>query len=225
MNTVTSTQEIPLFPLKTVLFPGMTLPLHIFEPRYQLMIGECIKASQPFGVVRIRAGSEVDDKQVQICEVGTTAFITQVERLDGGLMNIATLGCNRFKVMSVHNTRPFLSGIIQEFPLQDTEHPQVALLAGQLEPKLRRYLNIFATLAKVQFEVETLPKDPTTLAFLTAIVLRTPMEDKQTLLNVPDLLTLLRLENKFLWREAEILKVMIEHGPKWRDNPQPFSAN
>ena len=51
--------ELPLFPLNTVLFPGMVLPLHIFEERYKLMIGRCMEGSRPFGVVAIREGGEV----------------------------------------------------------------------------------------------------------------------------------------------------------------------
>jgi len=217
-------QEIPLFPLNTVLFPGMTLPLHIFEPRYKLMIGECIQSARPFGVVMIRSGSEVGGDP-RFYNIGTTASITQVERLGDGRMNIATLGLNRFRLRSVHQKKIYLSGVAEDFPLAESQHPAVEPLAQQLGARLQDYLQLFATLGKVQIAIDTLPQSPTTLAFLTAIVLRMPMQDKQTLLNVPDLLTLLRVENRMLWRETELLKIMINDGPKMRDDPSPFSTN
>jgi Lon protease-like protein len=202
----------------------MTLPLHIFEPRYKLMVKECIDDSHPFGVVLIRSGSEVGS-DAAIYEVGTTAFITHVEQLEEGRYNIGTLGCNRFRVVSVHQNKPYLSGIVEDFPLEDTENPAVSALMKKVGPLLRAYLNIFATLGNVELEIDALPKDPVTLAFLTAIILRTPMPDKQTLLNIPNLITLLNVEKKLLWREAEILKYLIDNGPRWRDLSEPFSAN
>jgi hypothetical protein len=90
---------------------------------------------------------------------------------------------------------------------------------------LRGYLNIFATLGNVELQIDALPEDPVALAFLTAIILRTPVKDKQRLLDVPDLLTLLLTERKMLVREAQILKLLIENGPRWRDDPRPFSPN
>jgi uncharacterized protein len=202
----------------------MALPLHIFEERYKLMIGECVKESRPFGVVLIKSGAELGDGAT-IHEIGTTAHITQVENLDDGRMNIVTLGYSRFRVQSTHRQKPYLTGIVDEFPLQDTGNPRAKILAKILGPMLQNYLNIFATLGNVQLEMDTLPDDPVTLAFLTAIILRTPIKDKQQLLNVPDLLSLLQVERKMLQREAHILKMLIEHGPRWRDDPKPFSTN
>jgi uncharacterized protein len=221
---VENPQELPLFPLNTVLFPGMALPLHIFEERYKLMISECIRASQPFGVVLIRSGSEVGN-EAKIQSTGTTAHIKQVERLGDGRMNIATLGYKRFRVQSTHTRKPYLTGVIEMFPLQDTDNPQAKVLAAKMAPLLQSYLDIFASLGNVEIEVDKLPDDPETLAFLTAIVLRTPQKDKQALLDVPDLVSLLRIERKMLNREAHILKMLIENGTRWRDDPKPFSLN
>lgn len=217
-------REIPLFPLNTVLFPGMTLSLHIFEERYKLMIGRCIQDAQPFGVVLIRSGQEVGPGAA-IYDVGTTAHITQVKRLPDGRMNIDTLGYRRFKIHEVRHDQPYLVGLIEDFPLQGADNPIAKKTASHLSPMLKSYLDVFATLGNVDLEMETLPDDPVTLAFLTAIILRTPMKDKQELLNMPELLALLRLERKMLHREAQILKLLIENGLRWRDDPKPFSLN
>ncbi len=221
---VSEQRQIPLFPLNMVLFPGMTLSLHIFEERYRLMIGRCIQDAQPFGVVMLRSGEEVGDGAM-LYEVGTTAHITQVERLPDGRMNIATLGYHRFKIQEVRHDEPYLVGVIEDFPIQGADDPLARRLAGDLAPLLQKYLEIFARLGKVDLQMETLPHDPTTLAFLTAIILQMPMKDKQELLSIPNLLAMLRLERKMLHREAQILRLLIDNGIRWRDDPKPFSVN
>src|SRR5437867_720934 len=97
-------EEIPLFPLNTVLFPGMPLPLHIFEPRYREMIGVCSDEDRPFGVVLIREGMEVGEAAKPF-EVGTMAKIIGIDRLNDGRMNIVTVGTRRFRVMSYATDR------------------------------------------------------------------------------------------------------------------------
>src|SRR2546422_11144758 len=78
---------LPLFPLHVVLFPGLPLPLHIFEPRYRLMVGRCLEASSAFGVVLIRAGREVGEPATPY-SVGTTAQIVRHERLADRRLNL-----------------------------------------------------------------------------------------------------------------------------------------
>jgi len=182
-----------------------------------------VRDKRPFGVVLIRSGNARGERAIHAC--GTTAHITQVEHLGDGRMNIATLGYSRFRVQSTHQQKPYLTGIVEDFPLQGQNDPRCKVLATKVAPLLQNYLNIFATLGNVELEIEALPDDPITLAFLTAIILRTPMKDKQQLLDVPDLMTLLRIERRMLNREAHILKLLIEHGPRWRYEPSPFSTN
>jgi Lon protease-like protein len=92
---------LPLFPLDVVLLPGAPLPLHIFEPRYKEMIGECLEQNQVFGVVRAKEGA--------VSEIGCTAEITTVtKKYDDGRMDIVTLGRDRFEVLHVNQERSFL---------------------------------------------------------------------------------------------------------------------
>lgn len=217
-------QELPLFPLNSVLFPGMPLYLHIFEPRYKVMINECVRESRPFGVVLIRNGSETGSP-ADTYEVGTTAHITNVKYLDDGEMNIATLGQQRFRLHGVRYGKPYLTGEIEPFPLVHTREPVVRAMARQLSPLVKKYLNIFARLGNVDLKLEKLPDDPVTLAFLIAVIVHLPAKDKQELLAVPDLPSLLRTERAMLARETRFLDYLIENGPRWRDDSQPFSAN
>jgi Lon protease-like protein len=101
---------LPLFPLDAVLLPGASLPLHVFEPRYKEMIGECLERKQPFGVLRAKDG--------EVAEIGCTAEILSViKRYDDGRMDIVTQGRQRFEVMQVHPERSFLQAEI--FYLRD----------------------------------------------------------------------------------------------------------
>ncbi|MFN8619923.1 MAG: LON peptidase substrate-binding domain-containing protein [Chloroflexota bacterium] len=97
-------RELPLFPLHSVLCPGIALPLHIFEPRYRRMIGECLETGSPFGVVLIRDGREVGPLAGHIADVGTTAVIRQAGRYPDGRLDIVTVGERRFRIESVDST-------------------------------------------------------------------------------------------------------------------------
>jgi len=92
---------LPLFPLDVVLLPETPLPLHIFEPRYKEMIGECLQRNDVFGVVRTKDG--------EVAEIGCTAEIVAVtKKYDDGRMDIVTQGRERFEVIQVNQERSFL---------------------------------------------------------------------------------------------------------------------
>lgn len=94
---------LPLFPLDVVLFPGLALPLHIFEPRYREMIAECLQEKTLFGVVRSQ-----DDG---VAQVGCTAEIVAVTKnYDDGRMDIVTQGRERFELLELNHDRSFLRG-------------------------------------------------------------------------------------------------------------------
>ncbi len=91
--------EIPLFPLKTVLLPGNTLELKIFEPRYLDMIATCMREDGLFGVILIHRGEETG-VDADIYSVGTTATISDWENRADGLLGITALGLERFEILS-----------------------------------------------------------------------------------------------------------------------------
>jgi Lon protease-like protein len=219
-------RELPLFPLNTVLFPGMILPLHIFEPRYKLMIGECIKENRPFGVVLIREGVEVGGEAVPY-SVGTTAHVTQMEPLDDGRMQINSVGYQRFKIHNVRRDKPYLVGLIEDFPLEDEDSEEAAEVASQVANSLRRYLQLLAS-ANPDLEalpLDSLPDDGAALAFLTAIVLQLPLDEKQNLLETDNLVTMLRVEQDLLRRELMLVDHMIRQRRPPEDSASPFSLN
>jgi Lon protease-like protein len=111
-------EEIGLFPLGMVLLPTERAPLHIFEPRYQELIGECLDSSREFGLVL------ADDDGLR--EVGTRAAVTDVlERFDDGRMNIVVEGRDRFRLVSLTSGRSFQTGEIEPV-VDDSETPEPA---------------------------------------------------------------------------------------------------
>ncbi|MDX2464692.1 MAG: LON peptidase substrate-binding domain-containing protein [Porticoccus sp.] len=90
---------IPLFPLHAVLFPGGTLPLRIFEPRYLDMVSDCMKTEKGFGVCLIREGSETG-KAADTYEIGTLSEISYFNKQPDGLLGITALGQQRFRIIS-----------------------------------------------------------------------------------------------------------------------------
>src|SRR5215831_15775949 len=107
--------EIPLFPLpNVVLFPNITVPLHIFEERYKLMINDCIDRAEVFGIVLLRNGATEENEET-IHRVGVTARITDVERLEGGRMNIMCEAEMRFRISRLTQQKPYWRGDVQLF--------------------------------------------------------------------------------------------------------------
>ena len=101
----TAIQELPLFPLNTVLFPGGVLPLRIFETRYLDMVTRCMKNDSGFGAVTIHEGQEAGGQPISIHPVGTLARIVDFDPLDDGLLGIACLGIQRLRVVG-HRVQP-----------------------------------------------------------------------------------------------------------------------
>jgi Lon protease-like protein len=99
---------IPLFPLDVVLLPGMNLPLHIFEERYKVMIGQCLDSSSEFGVLR--------QEQDRLEDVGCTALIRRVlRRYPDGRLDILCVGSQRFRLLEVREEKPWLQGVVGPF--------------------------------------------------------------------------------------------------------------
>jgi Lon protease-like protein len=130
--------ELPLFPLHTVLLPGGPLQLQVFEPRYLDMIGRCMREGAPFGVVRIRAGSEAGAVS-DIATTGTSARIIDFHTLANGLLGLLCLGERVFRLESRRDQSDgLIVGQVSWSPLRATESvaPQFANLVAALRAVL-----------------------------------------------------------------------------------------
>ena len=135
--------ELPLFPLHTVLCPGVALPLHIFEERYRLLVERCIEEDEPFGVVLIRNGRDVGPLRGEIAEVGTTAVIRQVGQYPDGRFDIVTIGGSRFRIAAVDRERePYLVGTVEMLPEPIGDRTTARRLATRVSERFLRYLEL-----------------------------------------------------------------------------------
>jgi Lon protease-like protein len=203
-------ERLPLFPLKTVLLPGMVLPLRIFEPRYRLMMRRVLAGERRFGVLLIRRGEEVGPG-AEPYEMGTVAVVTAVEPLAGGLMHISATGSRRFRVTAFHHDEPYLTGDVEylsdDCPPSDT----LRALQAEVERLSRAYVTTMLTLRDEHVGQVRLPRDPVALSYTVAGVLAAlrPSEAQQ-LLASPTVEQRLCLERGLLRRELAIVRRMVQ---------------
>ncbi|TDC72641.1 peptidase S16, partial [Micromonospora sp. KC606] len=212
------TARLPVFPLATVLFPGLVLPLHIFEERYRTLVRDLVVrpegAPREFGVVAIRSGWEVapgpgrvvpGDGEVILHEVGCTAELRQVTELDDGGFDIVTVGRRRFRIADVDRAAaPYLTAEVEWLPEPAGVDEVSELLAARVIAVFRQYLGL---VRPGQQEVsEQLPEDPTVLSHLVAATAALTVADRQRLLAIDDTAARLRAELRLLNREAALLR-------------------
>jgi Lon protease-like protein len=217
--------DLPLFPLNSVLFPGMPITLHIFEDRYKAMINHCIEAAEPFGVVLIKHGTEALGPVAQPYEIGCTAQITQVEQLSQGRMNIIAVGGERFRTESVReHDDGYIVASVEMIPLDDPNPGAAAEEIKLLSNWVDRYLQTLNRAGQTDLDMDRMPNDPTLFANLAATLLQVPAEQKQPLLEAPDMLGFLRDLRQMYRREVALLDVMLNNIGN-QQNPDTYMLN
>lgn len=208
--------SLPLFPLNVVLFPGMTLPLHIFEERYKAMIGDCIDREQPFGVVLIREGQE-SGEPAQPFSIGTTARVVRVERLAEGRLNILTKGEQRFETTEIGQRVPHLVGQVRYLEEQTGE--TLSPVIAEMSEEYSTFLQNLSALAGGWTGRVGVPEDPVRLSYSVATNLDIPRQLRQELLELPTadqrlerLLPLIKKGNQAL--QEEVVKRNPFQGPR-----------
>ncbi len=201
--------ELPLFPLNSVLFPGMPLSLRIFEERYKLMINMCIEKRDPFGVVLIANNVRDTHSRAQPHMIGCTAQITQVQPLGEGQMNITAVGKDRFQIVSLNTDQPYLVGQVEDYPMQSGKVDTTINGATHLRSLLENYLHILEKAGQVQFTAAHLPQDPLALAYLSAVVIQdVTHEQKQSLLEIQYTSTFIYMLRRLYHLEIQLLNFM-----------------
>ena len=204
---------LPLFPLNTVLFPGMTLPLRVFEPRYLQMVQDCLQgkygAGDPIlGVVLIKEGEEVGGPAVPHM-VGTTARIIAVERQSQDILHVTTVGEERFIIHSLSQDRPYLVGDVEPFPLDQGTQSQVAPLFELESLLLAAYLELLSDAHSVEIRLLQAPENAEEMAYLVAALLQVSLPAKQELLSLASLPEMLQRGTTLLRSDISALTVML----------------
>ncbi|MEO6700800.1 MAG: LON peptidase substrate-binding domain-containing protein [Jatrophihabitantaceae bacterium] len=210
------TEQLALFPLGSVLVPGMRLALHVFEPRYRQLVADLLNADEPgapeFGVVALRHGWEVGELQ-DVHPVGTTARVTDVLPHPDGRCDLTAVGEQRFRIESLDtSSQPYLMASVRRLPEPDGDLKPglVAATRRSLEVHQRALIEL-----DVDFGDETLlgaadgadqaPLSARELSYLVAQLASLPLSDRQSLLAVLDTGGRLRAARSILRRENELL--------------------
>jgi Lon protease-like protein len=201
---------MPLFPLGLVLFPGVVLPLHVFEERYRALVGELLErpeSEREFGVIAIRQGREVGaDGVAALYDVGCTARLRRVERYDDGRFDVVTTGAVRFQLRALSHDRPYLVGEVDLLPEEPGEPAEAAMLSAAVRDAFLAYLAALDDAGASGIEVPELPQDPLVLGYAVAASVLVDLEDRQGLLAEPDATARLRAELGLLRREIRLLQ-------------------
>jgi hypothetical protein len=202
------TSALPLFPLRTVLFPGLVMPLRIFEERYRALVRDLLDlptgVAREFGIVAIERGGELleDVPDMVFYRVGCTAEIRQITRHEDGRFDLVTVGRRRFAIERLLAAQtPYLQAEVSYLAEQPGRREEA--LAPRVLSLFRRYLGLLrssgASLA------EQLPEDPVVLSNLVAATATLTLADRQSLLAISGTEERLRAELALLHREVGLL--------------------
>lgn len=175
-------QKIPLFPLSTVLFPGGTIPLQIFEDRYHSMVQDCLDTDSKFGVVLIKEGQEVGGNAVPH-QVGTLAKITKIRKLPQNRLYLTAVGETRFNIIELFQDKAYLEGLVEIHnppPEEDIEEQSLK----KAQTAASRHLEAIVSMngGWVKKAQTPLPTDPDQLSFFLAQLIQGSNKVRQTIL-------------------------------------------
>ena len=214
-------QFLRLFPLQSlVLFPGMELPLIVFEPRYHQLTRECVDSGEPFGVLLLRQGSEAGDPNAEPHDVGTMARIEDVTTLEDGRLSVQAIGEGRFRVQTLSRSLPYLSAQVDLIEEQEE---------GEIDPTLvdqtrERAGNVVRALMSRRggwLRDVPMPEGPAELSYVVAQMFQGNPAAQQNLLELPTVTE--RLE-----KESAMLKDVLDritHTPRRGSTDPGFSRN
>ena len=227
-------ESLPLFPLTTALVPGLVLPLHIFEPRYRMMVEELLdkpEDEREFGIVAFREshtlmpkqsspGDKPDDSSpgdrsaadAELYPVGVSAVIRQAERRDDGRYDIVTIGSRRFRLDNVDRSAPLVRASVTFLPEPevDSDDPRVMSAVQSAMQAFDKYRSILGGRLNEadddsDADDDQVPTDPAVLSYLITAALVVNGSTRQKLLAAPDAIARLRLGTRVLSSESALI--------------------
>ena len=219
---------LPLFPLNTVLVPGLVLPLHVFEPRYrqlvEALLDEPDEEAREFGIVAVRDGRSVEGEGLAaLYPVGTATVLREAQRLADGRYDIVTTGTRRFRVLDIDTSQPLVRADV-EF-LDDVSDPLDAVVAARAARSFRDYRSALG--GRVlggdvdDDDEDELPDDPTVLGYLITAAMVLPAAERQSLLAADTTGDRLRMARRLLRRETGLITALAALPALELTGPQP----
>ena len=220
-------EMLPLFPLGAVLYPGMLLPLHIFEERYRQLVRDLLAGTElrRFGVIAIRKGRETGiDGVSSLYEVGCTATLRRVDRHDDGRFDIVTLGTQRFRLLRLDQTRPYLQGEVEILAGDPVDAATAGPAVRVIQAAFREYLDALTEWGGATVRLEEMPDEPELLSFIVAAAMIIDLPERQAMLAESDTLRRLAMQRVLLSRETAMLRTTTSRpAPDLRNTP--YSPN
>ena len=203
------TETLPLFPLGTVLYPGLVLPLNIFEERYRQLVRDLLDGPQPrrFGVIAIREGRETGMHGVSaLYDVGCLATVREVTELPDGRYKLVTIGTDRFRLHGLDRSKPYLRGELELLDEQVGDETETKHAVAAVQRGFRGYLDVLTATGSATISVPELPDEPVLLSYLVAASVIIDLPERQGLLAQPSALRRLRSERVLLAKETAMLR-------------------
>jgi Lon protease-like protein len=204
---------LPIFPLGLVAFPGMTLPLHVFEERYRALVRDLLAVEDPdermFGVVAIREGYEVGSFEARsMYRTGCLMQLRVVEAYPDGRYDISCVGRGRVRVLDTDTERPYLRAEVAIVTNPQETEEQVSLEAARTLAVFQAYRAEVSELRGDEVMVGSLPADPELLSYALAATCSLPLVDRQHLLEAPSTSERLGLLRRQLHGELRAMRVV-----------------
>jgi Lon protease-like protein len=201
---------LPMFPLNTVLFPGVTVPLRVFEDRYRAMVHRMLRVEDPtervFGSVAIREGYEIGEHGAQsLFRVGVSVQVTDIEAHPDGTFDLVGVGRDRIRLDALETSGPFPVGEVSLLP-----EPRVDVSEDEMELARATFTAYRVALAGIRADPYegALPRDPEFLSWTLAAVAPLPMLERQSLLEADDAGVRLALVTDMLREELRAMNVI-----------------
>jgi uncharacterized protein len=215
--------SVPIFPLNTVLFPGLPLPLQIFEPRYLTMLDDLRRGDNRFCVSHIVEGEEVGET-AEPASVGCLAEIVQLEPMPGDRFYILAVGVERVRILSLDRiSKPYLMGSMEVLP--DEEAAPDDKTVERARTLFTEYIDCMMKLSGQEDSRMPIPAEADMLSYLVAAALQLEPPARQELLEQPSSEQRLHAEIEIMQSELPILRSMLSTNETPSAGYGQFSAN
>jgi Lon protease-like protein len=201
----------------------MLMPLHIFEDRYRQLVRDLLAGPEPrrFGVIAIRKGRETGiDGVHSLYDIGCTAALRRVDRRDDGRFDIVTVGAQRFRLLGLDETRPYLQGEVELLAEEPVDPPAAEPAVRVVQAAFREYLDALTEWGGATVRLQELPDEPSLLSFIVAAAVVIDLPERQALLAESGTLRRLAMERALLSRETAMLRTTTSRpAPDLRNAP------